>query len=55
MQGSEPIDRPELYIQTEMKDLRIDGPFPSARCDGEENSTDVVSRQQIVVITVDVV
>ena len=42
IQCNESTDCSDLYIQTEIKDLRINGPLPSVQCQ-EENSTDVVS------------
>ena len=45
--GGERNSHPELYIQTELKDIRIDRPLLSSQCDLEEgeNSTDVVNKQ----------
>ena len=42
IQCNESTDCSDLYIQTEIKDLRINGPLPLVQCQ-EENSTDVVS------------
>ena len=45
-----PTDRPELYIQTDVNDLRIDIPSQSSQCQGKNNTDDnmeVVSTDSI--------